>query len=207
MEFLNMKKITSLILALCLALSLSAVIFAGEVTTSGGTGSTPVSLVTTKDGSFSGELAATAMSVTVPTSFPLAMNPQGDVISADNCRITNNSYGAVRVRMVGIEASSGWYLTAFGAKSTLASEKVDSHKFGFKIKLGNGTDRMTTAADAEEQTLIAAPETGCYMTGVGDTSGNFINITYSAIVAPVSDPYNSINIANVLFIIEWDRAN
>ena len=68
MEFLNMKKITSLILALCLALSLSAVIFAGEVTTSGGTGSTPVSLVTTKDGTFSGELAATAMSVTVPTS-------------------------------------------------------------------------------------------------------------------------------------------
>lgn len=202
-----MKKTLSLILALCMAVSMSAIIFAGEVTTSGGTGTTTVSLITTKDGSFNGDLAATAMSVTVPTSFPLAMNPQGDVVSADNCRIVNNSYGAVRVRMVGIEASSGWYLTAFGPKSSLASEKVDSHKFGFSIKLGSGTAKTTDSSDAGEQMLISAPETGCYMTGAGDTAGNSVNIAYSAIVAPVSDPYNSINIANVMFIIEWDRAN
>ena len=37
---------------------------------------------------------------------PMTMSQDGDVLTADNCRITNNSYGAVRVRSVSIVPSS-----------------------------------------------------------------------------------------------------
>ena len=49
------------------------------------------------------------MNVTVPTSLPMTMSQDGDVLTADNCRITNNSYGAVRVASVSISAAEDVY--------------------------------------------------------------------------------------------------
>ena len=57
------------------------------------------------------------MSVTVPTALPMAMSDDGTVVTATDCKITNNSYGAVRVRSVSISAAEGWNLTAFGDKA------------------------------------------------------------------------------------------
>ena len=74
-----MKKILSLVLALSLCLCMGVTAFAAEVNTNGGTGSTPVSLSSTSDGTIGGDPAATAMSVTVPTAFPMAMAQNGDV--------------------------------------------------------------------------------------------------------------------------------
>ena len=62
------------------------------------------------------------------------------------------------------------------------------------------------ASDAASQTLIAAPVTGCYMTGVGNSSGNTVSVAYDAIVTPLSAPVTGANIANVVFVIEWDTA-
>ena len=89
------------------------------------------------DGSLTGDPAATAMSVTVPTVLPIAVGTDGTVTTATDAKIVNNSYGAVRVASVTLEAAGGWHLTAFGNKSSLASEKVDSNKLGFSITLGN----------------------------------------------------------------------
>ncbi|MBR2435549.1 MAG: hypothetical protein IKB22_08770, partial [Lentisphaeria bacterium] len=118
-----MKKFITLALALCMALSASICTSATEIDTDGGSGSTPVYLSSTEDGTMEGDPSATAMSVTVPTALPMAMSQTGDVTTADNCQIINNSYGAVRVKSVTISAENGWSLTAFGDKSTLASEK------------------------------------------------------------------------------------
>ena len=49
----------------------------------------------------------TRMSVTVPTALPMAMSDDGTVVTASDCKITNNSYGAVRVRSVSISAADG----------------------------------------------------------------------------------------------------
>ena len=95
-----MKKFITLALALSLALSASVFASAAEVNADGGSGSTPVYLSSTADGTMEGDPAATAMSVTVPTALPMAMSQTGDVTTADNCRIVNNSYGAVRVKSV-----------------------------------------------------------------------------------------------------------
>ena len=199
-----MKKFITLALALCLALSASVFASAAEVNSDGGSGSTPVYLSSTADGTMEGDPAATAMSVTVPTALPMAMSQTGDVTTADNCRIVNNSYGAVRVKSVTITAENGWKLTAFGDKATLASEKVDSNKLGFALSIGGGKQVVTDNSNASTQALISAPAAGCYMSGVGNASGNTVAVDYDAIVTPLSNAVTNANIANVVFVVEWD---
>ena len=201
----NTKKIVSLVLAICmlasLAISASA---ANTVDTSGGTGTSSVTLSSTADGSIGGDPAATKMSVTVPTVLPIAVGTDGTVSTATDAKIINNSFGAVKVNSVSIEAAQGWNLTAFGDKATLAKEKVDSNKFGFSISLGNGAAQVTDNKNASKQTLLEAAVEGCYMSGVGDTSANSIGITYDAIVTPVSEAVVNASVASVLFVIAWD---
>lgn len=198
-----MKKFLALVLSLCMVFSLAAVASAAEIDADGGSGSTPVYLSSTADGSIGGDPAPTAMSVTIPTGLPMAMSQSGDVTTADNCQIVNHSYGAVRVRSVSISAVDGWKLTAFGDKSSLAHEKVDSDKLGFALAIGGGK-QVQTATNEQTQALITAPVDGCYMTGVGDLSGNTAKIDYAAIVTPLSNTMKNATVANVVFVIEWD---
>jgi len=201
-----MKKFVPIVLALCMVFTMSVTAFAAEVDTDGGAGSAPVYLSSTEDGSIDGVPAATAMSVTVPTALPIAMSQAGDVTTADNCRIINHSYGAVRVKSVTITAANGWSLTAFGDKSTLAGEKVDSDKLGFAISIGGGQQAATDASDSSAQMLISTPIDGCYMSGIGNPAGSSVAVDYSAIVTPLSAPVTNANIADVVFVIEWDTA-
>ncbi|MBR2894096.1 MAG: hypothetical protein IKC03_00370, partial [Oscillospiraceae bacterium] len=202
----NMNKIVSLVLALSLCMCMGVTAFAAEIDTSGGAGSTPVSLSSTDDGTLGGNPAGTAMSVTVPTALPMAMAQNGDVTTATDCRIVNNSFGAVRVASVSITADNGWNLTAFGDKSTLANEKVDSNKFGFALSIGGGSQVVTDNSDESAQNLISAPITGCYLSGAGNPAGNSVAVQYDAIVTPLSAPVTNSTIANVVFVIEWDTA-
>lgn len=201
----NTKKIVSLILAVCmlasLAISASA---ANTVDASGGTGTSSVTLSSTADGSLDGDPSATKMSVVVPTVLPIAVGTDGSVATASDAKIINNSYGAVKVNSVSIEAAQGWSLAAFGDKATLAHEKVNANKFGFQISLGNGEKKMTDDKNASKQTLLDAAVEGCFMSGVGDTSANTVAIAYDAIVTPVSEAVTNTAIASVLFIIAWD---
>ncbi len=147
-----MKKFTKLItlaLALCMSLSISA--FAAEIDQSGGSGTTPVSLTTTNGGiggGDSGDVTPTKLNVVVPTSLPMAMSDNGTVVTATDCKIVNKSYGAVRVKTVNITAANGWKLTAFGDKTTLAGEKVDSNKLGFSLSIGGGAVKSTDNSNA-----------------------------------------------------------
>ena len=201
----NPKKIISLVLAICMMASLAiGASAANTVDTSGGTGTSSVTLSSTADGSLGGDPAATKMSVTVPTVLPIAVGTDGSVATASDAKIVNNSFGAVKVNSVSIEAAQGWNLTAFGDKATLAKEKVDSNKFGFSISLGNGAAQVTDNKNASKQTLLDAAVEGCFMSGVGDTSANSIGIAYDAIVTPVSEAVTNTAIASVLFIIAWD---
>jgi hypothetical protein len=201
-----MKKIISLMLTLCLCICMSVSAFAAEINQSGGSGSTPVNLSSTDDGTSGGAPSATAMRVTVPTTLPMSMSQDGDVATADNCRIVNNSYGAVRVKSVSITAAPGWKLCAFGNKSILATEKVDSNKLGFAISIGGGAQAATDASNTSTQNLIATPVAGCYMTGNGNATGNSVAINYAAIVTPLSSAITNATIASIVFIVEWDTA-
>ena len=199
------SKLIALVLALCLCLSLSVSAFAAEIDSSGGSGSTEF-ILTEAVKSFSGVCDSDASGKTRVSFTVMAMSQDGDVTTANNCQIVNHSYGAVRVKSVSITAASGWKLTAFGNKSILAGEKVDSNKLGFAISIGGGQQKATDASNANTQTLIDAPIAGCYMTGVGDSTGNTVKIDYAAIVTPLSSAVTGATVANVVFIVEWDTA-
>ena len=79
-------------------------------------------------------------------------------------------------------------------------------KLGFAISIGGGQQKATDASNANTQTLIDAPIAGCYMTGVGDSTGNTVKIDYAAIVTPLSSAVTGATVANVVFIVEWDTA-
>ena len=201
-------KLTSLILAACMLCAMSVSASAAEINQSGGSGTTPVSLTTTNGGigGEGGEITPTKLNVVVPTSLPMAMSDDGTVVTASDCKIVNKSYGAVCVKSVTISASDNWNLTAFGDKSTLAGEKVDSNKLGFALSIGGGKQVMTTSDNATQE-LITDPIDGCYMTGIGDTANNFVMIDYDAIVTPLSGAVNNATVANVVFVIEWDMVD
>ncbi len=203
-----MKKFIAIALSLCMVCAMSVSAFAAEVDTDGGSGTTPVYLSSTEDGSIGGTPSPTAMSVTVPTALPMAMSQNGDVTTATDCRIVNNSYGAVRVKSVTITAGSGWRLYGYGDKSTFADMKVDSNFLGFAISIGGGEMAKTITSNngIGSQALISAPIAGCYMSGAGNTAANSVDVSYSAIVTPLSAPVTNANIANVVFVIEWDTA-
>ena len=198
-------KILSLALAACMLCAMSVSASAAEINQSGGSGTTPVNLTTTNDGigGDGGEVTPTKLNVVVPTSLPMAMSDDGTVVTASDCKIVNKSYGAVRVKSVTISAADEWNLTAFGDKSTLAGEKVDSNKLGFALSIGGGKQVKTNSDNATQQ-LITDPIDGCYMTGIGDTANNFVMIDYDAIVMPLSGAVNNATVANVVFVIEWD---
>lgn len=199
-----MKKVFSVILIICLCLSFGVMAFADEINVSGGIGSTPISLTTTNGGiGGEDEIVPTKLSVIVPTTLPMAMSDDGSVVTATGCKIINNSYGAVRVKTVTINAMNGWHLTAYGDKSTLAWEKVDSGKLGFAMRIGGGA-WAKTVNDNDSQVLIDSPVMGCFMSGAGNPSGNYANIDYAAIVTPLSGAVSNATVASVVFVIEWD---
>ena len=201
-----LRKPVTMLLALCMVFCLAVGACADDITSSGGSATSPVNLTTTNEGlgGDGGTTTPTRMSVTVPTALPMAMSDDGTVVTATGCKITNLSYGAVRVRSVSITAAQGWNLTAFGDKSSLAGEKVDSNKLGFAMSIGGGA-QVATASNEATQSLITAPIEGCYMTGVGDASRNSVSVAYSAIVTPLSSAVENANVANVVFVIEWDN--
>ena len=203
MKIKNLKRFAALSMALCLSLSLmTAASASNEATSSGGTASSDVTLSSTEDGSLEGSPAATAMSVTVPTVLPIAVGTDGTVTTATDAKITNNSYGAVKVSSVSIQAAEGWHLAAF--ETNMADEKVDSNLIGFALTIGGGTQLATGESSTEAQTLLDAAIEGCYLTGAGNQEGNTVAIAYDAVVSPVSSAVTNTGVASVVFTVEWD---
>ena len=203
MKIKNLKRFAALSMALCLSLSLmTAASASNEATSSGGTASSDVTLSSTEDGSLEGSPAATAMSVTVPTVLPIAVGTDGSVATASDAKITNNSYGAVKVSAVSIQAAEGWHLADF--ETNMADEKVDSNLIGFALTIGGGTQLATGESSTEAQTLLDAAIEGCYLTGAGNQEGNTVAIAYDAVVSPVSSAVTNTGVASVVFTVEWD---
>ena len=145
----NLKRFLSLTMSLRLAFAMMTVASASnEATASGGSATSQVTLSSTADGSLDGDPAATAMSVTVPTVLPIAVGTDGSMTTATDAKITNNSYGAVKVSGVSIQAAQGWHLTDF--ETNMANEKVDSNQVGFALTIGGGEQLATDSTEAPQ---------------------------------------------------------
>lgn len=186
------SRIASLALAFCLMCGLALPAFAAtDISASGGTGTTPVTLTA----------AATTFDVTVPTGIAITVNADATVTcpSASAVKITNNSAGAVKVS--GISMSEGtWHLASYngGDRSALASEAVDAKKLGFQLAVTGDT---AATAQAGDQTLTHNASKWVI------DPGESLNITTAAIATAVSSAITQgETAANVVFTIGWNTA-
>lgn len=184
-------KILSAILSLCLMASLAAPAMAADISSTGGTGTTPVTLTA----------SATTFNVTVPTAIAITINADATVTcpAASAVKITNNSAGAVKVS--GISMTEGtWHLVDYngGDRSALASEAVDAKKLGFQLSVTG--DSAATSKDGN-QTL--AHDASKWVIAPGES----LAVTTAAIATAVSGEITAgETAANVVFTIGWNTA-
>lgn len=183
------NRILSTILSLCLMCGMALPAMAADISTSGGTGTTPVQLTA----------AATTFSVTVPTSIAITVNADGTVTcpSASAVKISNSSAGAVKVSNIAMNNGT-WTLASYngGSRTLLAQENVDAKKLGFQLAVDGDT---AATSQAGNQTLthdaskwVIAPNAD-------------LEITTAAIATAVSAAINEAETAaNIVFTIGWN---
>lgn len=117
----GLKKLLSLMMALAMVASLGVTASAADITSAGDTGDTPVTL----------EAAGASFRCALPLSLPVAIDSEGVVTVADDCKIINYSHGQVNVKNVSI-ASNDWTIVDYAKDMTKV--KVGTKEFGFKLQ-------------------------------------------------------------------------
>lgn len=176
----NTTKIFSLFLVLAMLLSATPVMAAeGEQTI-------PVNLT----------VEAPIFSVTLPTALPITITTEGDIETSDSVEAVNNSAGPVVITDLQINGINGWETVAFGSID-MATAKVNSKKVSLQLSFGDkdtGTVIKTTGKDTNDFTgfiRLAKAET--------------LPLLYDAEVPAQSEAYESVQIANAIFIVGWDE--
>lgn len=180
-----MRKFLGFFISLVILVGISGNVFAADVTTPGGTGSSDVSLTA----------EAATFSVTVPLKLPIDVNANGVVTASTTAKIINNSAGAVKVTAVTISGVGDWVIIDY--TSNVASEKVGAKKIAFSI------NECTTGIDG---TIAINTTNFPKLDGANETTSDELALTYTAKVpAQKTAIAESTNIASVVFTIGWDE--
>lgn len=202
------KKIASAAISAFMAMAMTATSFAAgnAADLSGGKSENTIPVQISAD--------ATVFDVTVPTAFPVTMNPTtGAVTPAENTTITNNSYGSIKVSNIKVNKAGDWKLAAYD--TDMSKEAVDANKIGVQItpqggaQGSKGTALATTDADANTQTLLddaagtAAAEWIINGKDATDQS-NELTVLYNANASAVSQAITSATVANIVVTVSWN---
>ena len=114
----------SMILSLCLCLS-SVSVYAADITTSNSLGSSPVELT----------MESSSFSVSLPLGLLVEVTRDGEIFTATECSIINNSRSPIVVDDVLVETDSPWVLEEFDA--AYYSMPVNTSKLGFQLNTEN----------------------------------------------------------------------
>ncbi len=126
-------------------------------------------------------------SVTVPAVLTLTVSENGEVFSAVNAEIVNNSTDSVKVVQVTVKTENGWKLVPFNCN--MADEKVDSKKIGFVLRNAETTQNGST----ENLTLTE---------NWTITTAGTLPLTYDAVVSAMSAPVKE-QVLTLVFVLDW----
>lgn len=171
-----MKRITSIVLALVMILSVMTVSITGvsaEITTSGGNGESVVTLT----------VNARNLRVTVPSVLPIDVDSDNNVTVATNAKINNLSDGPIEVTNVSVESQNDWEIVPFNTDFTKVP--VDTKKYGMTMYNDDVSDGVPMA-------LFDVIE--------GDSD---LAVVYDGNVAIQSNAYNKLDIGHVVFTVRW----
>ena len=130
----------------------------------------------------------TRFSVTVPANLIITVSEYGEVYSATNAAVTNNSTHGVEITSVTVSAGNGWTLVPYDYN--MADEKVDSKLIGFYL---NGAETTQTGTNE----TLALPDNWTI-----DRDDSF-DLDYDAVISATSATIQNEQVLTLVFVINW----
>ena len=167
------KKLTSMVLAGVMALSVMASVTAADINQSGGSGDSKVTL----------DVNSRNLKVTVPSVLPIWVDSDNNVTVATNAKIQNRSDGPVDVTDVSVEADNNWSFVDFNTDFTKVP--VDTKQYGMTMY----NDDVIDGVDLSLFDRI--------------NGSDEIAVQYNGNVAIQSSNINKLDIGHVVFTVAW----
>lgn len=135
---------------------------------------------------------AATFSVTVPTTLPISVDANGNVTTATDAAIINNSGAPVAVTKVELTSQSNWTLAAYSRD--ILNLPVDTKQFGLQMNIGNKTVAISNSgtSDVLSDSLNARI-----------AKGQNCAVTYNALFPAQTAAVSDTQIANVVFTVGW----
>ena len=135
---------------------------------------------------------AATFSVVVPTTLPIAVDADGNVTTATDATIINNSSAPVAVTKVELASLSDWTLAAYSRD--ILNLPVDAKQFGLQMNIGDKTVATSNSgtSDVLSDSLNARI-----------VKGQNCAVTYNALFPARTAAVSDTQIANVVFTVGW----
>lgn len=169
------KKLTSIVLAGVMALSVMASVTAADINQSGGSADSKVML----------DIESRDLKVTVPSVLPIWVDSDNNVTVATNAKIQNRSDGPVDVTNVFVEADNNWSLVSFN--TDFSKVPVDTKQYGMTMYNNDVVNGVPVSA---------------FDTIDG---GSELAVVYDGNVAIQSSDINKLDIGHVVFTVGWSK--
>ena len=135
---------------------------------------------------------AATFSVTVPTTLPISVDANGNVTTATDAAINNNSGAPAAVTKVELASLSDWTLAAYSRD--ILNLPVDTRQFGLQMNIGDKTIATSNrgTSDVLSDSLNARI-----------AKGQNCAVTYNALFPAQTTAVSGTRIANLVFTVAW----
>lgn len=135
---------------------------------------------------------AATFSVTVPTTLPISVDANGNVTTATDAAIINNSGAPVAVTKVELASLSDWTLAAYSRD--ILNLPVDTRQFGLQMNIGGKTVATSNSGTSD----ILSDSLNARI-----AKGQNCAVTYNALFPAQTAAVSDTQIANVVFTVGW----
>ena len=135
---------------------------------------------------------AATFSVTVPTTLPISVDANGNVTTATDAAINNNSGAPVAVTKVELTSQSNWTLAAYSRD--ILNLPVDTRQFGLQMNIGDKTVATSNSGTSD----ILSDSLNAQI-----AKGQICAVTYNALFPAQTTAVSDTQIANVVFTVGW----
>ena len=135
---------------------------------------------------------AATFSVTVPTTLPISVDANGNVTTATDAAINNNSGAPVAVTKVELTGQSNWTLAAYSRD--ILNLPVDTRQFGLQMNIGGKTVATSNSGTSD----VLSDSLNAQI-----VKGQNCAVTYNALFPAQTTAVSDTQIANVVFTVGW----
>ena len=135
---------------------------------------------------------AAIFSVVVPTTLPISVDADGNVTTATDAAIINNSGAPVAVTKVELASLSDWTLAAYSRD--ILNLPVDTRQFGLQMNIGDKTIATSNSGTSD----ILSDSLNARI-----AKGQNCAVTYNALFPAQTAAVSDTQIANVVFTVGW----